>query len=179
MHKNARLTPKGRGVMVGRLEADQHQQDVAQAMGVSRTTLRTWLRRYRAQGTVGLFDRSCRARHSPRQLVPTIVTEITVLRRQRRTGRYIARQLRVSAASVSRVLRRAHLSRWPELEPQPAVQRYERQNPGELLHLDIKKLGRILQVGTGRRLQPSAFIAMFRKALGRTPRAYFSAVARP
>ena len=69
------------------------------------------------------------------------------MRRRRRTGRFISRQLRVSAASVSRILRRAHLSRWRELEPHPPVRRYERQHPGELLHLDTKKLGRILRIG--------------------------------
>ena len=147
MHKNARLTPKGRALMLGRLEAGQHQRDVAQALGVSRTTLRKWLWRYRLHGPAGLLDRSCRPQRSPRQLGGELVAQITALRRQRRTGRFIARQLCVSAASVSRVLRRVHLSRWRELEPQPPVQRYERQTAGELLHLDIKKLGRILQIG--------------------------------
>jgi transposase InsO family protein len=147
MHKNARLTPKGRAVMLGRLEAGQHQLDVAQAMGVSLTTLKKWLRRYRVQGPAGLLDRSCRPHCSPRQLAPAVVAEITALRRQRRTGRYISRHLCVSAASVSRILRRAHLSRWRELEPRPPVHRYERKHPGELLHLDTKKLGRITRIG--------------------------------
>ena len=74
-------------------------------------------------------------------------TEVTALRRQRRTGRFIARRLGVSGASVSRILRRAHLSRWRELEPRPRVRRYERERPGELLHLDTKKLGRITRIG--------------------------------
>lgn len=147
MHKNARLTPKGREVMLGRLQAGQHQADVAQAMGVSLTTLKKWLRRYRAQGPTGLLDRSSRPYRSPRQLPSTVRSEITALRRQRRTGRFIARQLRVSAATVSRVLRRAKLSRWRELEPRPPVRRYERERPGELLHLDTKKLGRITRIG--------------------------------
>ena len=147
MHKNARLTPKGRAVMLARLEAGQHQLDVAQANGISLTTLKKWLRRYRVQGPAGLLDRSCRPHHSPRQLAPAIAAEVTALRRQRRTGRFICRQLGLSAASVSRILRRAHLSRWRELEPRPPVHRYERQHPGELLHLDTKKLGRILRIG--------------------------------
>jgi transposase InsO family protein len=147
VHKNARLTPKGRAVMLGRLEAGQHQLDVAQAMGISLTTLKKWLRRYRAQGPAGLLDRSCRPHHSPRQLAPAIAAEVTALRRQRRTGRFICRQLGLSAASVSRILRRAHLSSWRELEPRPPVHRYERQHPGELLHLDTKKLGRITRIG--------------------------------
>jgi transposase InsO family protein len=147
VHKNARLTPKGREVMLARLEAGQHQLDVAQAMGVSLTTLKKWLRRYRAEGASGLLDRSSRPSRSPRQLPATLRSEITDLRRQRRTGRFIARQLRVSGATVSRVLMRAKLSRWRELEPRPPVRRYERERPGELLHLDTKKLGRITRIG--------------------------------
>jgi transposase InsO family protein len=133
--------------MLARLEAGQHQVDVAQAMGVSLTTLKKWLRRYRAEGPSGLLDRSCRPHHSPRQLAPAIAFQVTDLRRQRRTGRFICRQLCLSAASVSRILRRAHLSRWRELEPRAPVHRYERKHPGELLHLDTKKLGRITRIG--------------------------------
>lgn len=133
--------------MLGRLEAGQHQLDVAQAMGVSLTTVKKWLRRYRAEGPSGLLDRSSRPCRSPRQLPTMVRSEITALRRQRRTGRFIARQLRVSAATVSRVLRRAKLSRWRELEPRAPVRRYERDRPGELLHLDTKKLGRITRIG--------------------------------
>jgi transposase InsO family protein len=147
VHKNARLTPKGREVMLGRLKAGQHQVDVAQAMGVSLTTLKKWLRRFRAEGPTGLLDRSSRPSRHPRQLPATVRAQITDLRRQRRTGRFIARRLGVSGASVSRILRRARLSRWRELEPRPPVRRYERERPGELLHLDIKKLGRITRIG--------------------------------
>jgi transposase InsO family protein len=157
VHKNARLTPKGREVMLGRLKAGQHQVDVAQAMGVSLTTLKKWLRRYRTAGPAGLLDRSSRPARSPRQLPSAVRIEITDLRRQRRTGRFIAGRLGVSGASVSRVLRRAHLSRWRELEPRPPVRRYERERPGELLHLDTKKLGRITRIGhriTGDRSGP-------------------------
>ena len=147
MHKNARLTPKGRALMLARLQAGQHQRDVAQAMGVSLTTLKKWLRRYRAQGPSGLQDRSSRPRCSPRQVSVGLSAQVIQLRRQRRTGRFICSQLKLSAASVSRILRRVHLSRWRELEPRPPVLRYEREHPGELLHLDIKKLGRIKGIG--------------------------------
>jgi transposase InsO family protein len=147
MHKNARLTPKGREVMLARLQAGQHQVDVAQAMGVSLTTVKKWLRRYRAEGPGGLLNRSSRPARCPRQLPEGMRTRIIALRQQRRTGRYIARQLSVSGASVSRVLRRAKLSRWRELEPRPPVRRYERKRAGELLHLDTKKLGRITRIG--------------------------------
>jgi transposase InsO family protein len=147
MHKNARLTPKGRALMLSRLQAGQHQRDVAQAMGVSLTTLKKWARRYQAEGTVGLLDRSCRPRHSPRQLSAALSAQVIQLRQHRRTGRFICTRLGVSAASVSRILRRAHLSRWRDLEPHLPVQRYQRDRPGELLHLDVKKLGRINGLG--------------------------------
>lgn len=147
MHKNARLTPKGREVMLGRLQTGQHQTDVAQAMGVSLTTVKKWQRRFRDEGIEGLQDRSSRPRHSPRRLPARVAERVVALRRKRRTGRYIAGQLGLSAASVSRILRRVHLSRWRELEPRPPPNRYERAEPGELIHLDIKKLGRIKGLG--------------------------------
>jgi transposase InsO family protein len=147
VHKNARLTPKGRALMLERLEAGQHQVDVAQAMGVSLTTLKKWWRRYRAEGAAGLLDRPCRPRCSPRQLPRDRVAQIIQLRQQRRTGRFICQRLGVSGASVSRILRRARLSRWRDLEPRVPVRRYERERPGELLHLDVKKLGRIQGIG--------------------------------
>jgi transposase InsO family protein len=147
MHKNARLTPKGRALMLARLEAGQHQGDVAQAMGVSLTTLKKWLRRYRAEGAMGLLDRPCRPRCSPRRVSGELTAQVIALRHQRRTGRFICQRLRLSAASVSRILRRARLSRWRDLEPRVPVRRYEREHPGELLHLDVKKLGRIQGIG--------------------------------
>ena len=147
MHKNARLTPKGREVMLARLEAGQHPTDVAQAMGVSLTTVKKWRRRHREEGLAGLQDRSSRPRRCRSQLPAKVVERVVALRRKRRTGRYIARQLRLSSASVSRILRRARLSRWRELEPRPPANRYQRAEPGELIHLDIKKLGRIKGIG--------------------------------
>ena len=147
MHKHARLTPKGRETMLARLQAGQHQVDVAQAMGVSLTTLKKWQRRFRAEGLAGLQDRSSRPRHSPAALRETLRRRIIALRQQRRTGRLIVRQLGVSAASVSRVLRRAGLSRWRDLQPAVPVVRYQREHPGELIHLDVKKLVRIKGLG--------------------------------
>ena len=147
MHKNARLTPKGRVLMLARLEAGQHQRDVAQAMGVSVTTLKKWLRRYRVVGVEGLRDRISRPRCSPKAVPAELRQAVIDLRRQRRTGHYIARRLGVSAASVSRILRAVHLSRWRELEPMAPVVRYQREHPGELIHLDVKKLGRISGIG--------------------------------
>lgn len=152
MHKNARLTPRGREVLVQRLQAGQRVAEVAQAMGLSETTVRKWWRRF-CEGD-GLQDRSSRPHSSPRAIAAERRALIEALRRQRRTGRVIAQQTGLSAATVSRVLRRAGLSRWRELEPQSPVVRYERSAPGELLHIDIKKLGRIGEPGhrvTGQR----------------------------
>lgn len=141
MHKNARLTPKGREVLVQRLQSGQRVAEVAQAMGLSETTVRKWWRRF-VQGE-GLQDRSSRPHSSPRAIPAERRAQVESLRRQRRTGRLIAQQTGLSSATVSRVLRRAGLSRWRELEPQPPVVRYERAAPGELIHIDTKKLGRI------------------------------------
>jgi transposase InsO family protein len=131
--------------MVARLKSGQHQADVAQAMGVSLTTLKKWLKRYQTEGAPGLLDRSSRPQSSPHQLPQPLVTRIVELRRARRTARFIARELEVSAASVSRVLQRAHLSRWRDLQPATPIVRYQRERPGELIHIDIKKLGRIVR----------------------------------
>jgi len=156
MHKNARLTPKGRALMLARLQAGQHQRDVAQAMGVSLTTLKKWLRRFRGEGIAGLQDRSSRPRCSPRALSVATRQAVIDMRHQRRTGCFIARRLGISAATVSRVLRAVHLSRWHQLEPPTPIVRYQREHPGELIHLDVKKLGRIKGIGhriTGDRIR--------------------------
>ena len=141
MHKNARLTPRGREVLVQRLEAGQRVSEVAQALGISETTARKWWRRH--QAGEGLQDRSSRPRVSPRRISAELRAHVEALRRQRRTGRWIVQQTGLSPATVSRVLRQAGISRWRELEPQRPAQRYEYGAPGELIHLDIKKLGRI------------------------------------
>lgn len=153
MHKNARLTPKGREVLIQRIADGQRMAEVAQAMGISETTARKWWRRHR-DGS-GLLDRSSRPARIPRALADYQRAQIEALRRQRRTGRAIAAQIGVSVATVSRVLRRAGISRWRELEPQPPVHRYERAHPGDMIHIDTKKLGRIGEPGhrvTGRRV---------------------------
>ncbi len=141
MHKNARLTARGRETLIQRLESGQPVAEVAQAMGISEPTVRKWRRRF--LNGEGLQDRSSRPQNSPKALPEAQRTQIETLRRQRRTGRAIAQTLKVSAATVSRVLRRAGLSRWRELEPQEPARRYERAAPGELIHLDTKKLARI------------------------------------
>jgi transposase InsO family protein len=154
IHKNARLTPRGRERIVRQIESGQPVQVVAEAAGVSPRTVRKWVDRYRRAGLAGLQDRSSRP-HRLRQPTPqTVVEEIERLRRQRRTGKQIAAETGVSSATVSRVLRRLGLNKLSALEPAEPARRYEREHPGELIHIDIKKLGRIGGVGhriTGRR----------------------------
>jgi transposase InsO family protein len=153
VHKNARLTPRGRERIVELDASGRTPKAIAQAVGVCPRTVRKWIGRYRCEGVAGLQDRSSRP-HRLRQPTPQAVVEkIGQLRRQRLTSEAIATEVRVSAATVSRVLRRLGLNKLSALEPEP-VRRYERENPGELIHLDIKKLGKIGSVGhriTGRR----------------------------
>ena len=152
IHKNARLTPKGRERIVRQVLSGQTPKAAALAVGVCPRTIRKWVTRYRVEGLVGLEDRSSRP-HRVRQPMPQeVIEKIERLRRQRWTGKQIAAEAGVSTATVSRVLRRLGLNKLSALEPEP-VRRYERENPGELIHIDIKKLGRIGRVGhriTGR-----------------------------
>ncbi len=153
MHKNARLTPRGRERMVRQVESGQTPEAVAEAAGVCRRTVRKWVDRYRREGLAGLQDRSSRPHRLHRPTPQAVIEEIERLRRQRWTGKQIAVEVSVSPATVSRVLRRLGLNKLNALEPAEPVRRYERENPGELIHLDIKKLGRIGSVGhriTGR-----------------------------
>lgn len=148
VHKNARLTRHSRAELVRRvLEAGQSHKAVAQAFGVSEKTARKWVNRFRMEGPAGLVDRSSRP-HLLRKPTPIHIAEqIEALRRRRITGKQIAKETGVSSATVSRVLRRLGLSRMRDLEPAQPVRRYERANPGELIHIDIKKLGRFERVG--------------------------------
>jgi len=148
VHKNARLTPVGRELMVRRVvEGGQTPEAVSAAVGVCPRTVRKWVERFRAEGVAGLQDRSSRP-HRLRQPTPAaIVAQVEALRRQRWTGAQIARDTGVSKATVSRILRRLGLNKLRALEPAEPVRRYERQCPGELIHIDIKKLGRIDGIG--------------------------------
>jgi transposase InsO family protein len=153
MHKNARLTPLGRERIVRQVESGQTPEDVSETAGVCSRTVRKWVERYRREGLAGLQDRSSRPHRLRRPTPQTVIEEIERLRRQRWTGKQIAAQVGVSPATVSRVLRRLGLNKLNALEPAEPVRRYERENPGELIHIDIKKLGRIGSVGhriTGR-----------------------------
>jgi transposase InsO family protein len=153
VHKNARLTPRGRERIVRQVESGQTTEAVAEAAGVCPRTVRKWVDRYRREGLAGLQDRSSRPHRLHRPTPQAVIEKIERLRRQRWTGKQIAVEVGVSSATVSRVLRRLGLNKLNTLEPAEPVRRYERENPGELIHLDIKKLGRIGSVGhriTGR-----------------------------
>ena len=128
VHKNARLTPHSRAELVRRVLVEgRAPKAVATAMGVSGKTVRKWVERFAAAGAAGLADRSSRP-HRLYRPTPTATAErIEVLRRQRCTGKQIARETSVSPATVSRVLKRLGLSRMRDLEPAALVIRYERK----------------------------------------------------
>jgi transposase InsO family protein len=110
-------------------------------------TVAKWVDRFRADGVDGLRDRSSRPLSSPSQTAPATCAVVEALRRQRHTGQQIAAEAGVSPATVSRILRRLGLNRMRDLEPAEPVRRYEREHPGDMIHLDIKKLGRFDKVG--------------------------------
>jgi len=147
VHKNARLTAHSRADLVGRVRSGQPVKQVAAALGVSARTVHKWLGRFRIEGKAGLADRSSRPRRLHRPTPAKTIEAIIALRRQRLTGKHIALQLGVSPATVSRVLRRARLSRMRDLEPAAPPQRYQYDEPGGLIHIDIKKLSRFERVG--------------------------------
>ena len=159
VHKNARLTPAGRAVMIRRIEDEGLPvKRAAQAAGVSARTAHRWLDRHRRGGERRLHDRSSAPRRCPRKTPEALVREIERLRRARFTGPAIAQALGMARSTVGAVLRRLGLGRLANLDPKPAVIRYERSAPGEMIHLDIKKLGRFEQVGhriTGDRTRQS------------------------
>jgi transposase InsO family protein len=147
-HKNARLTPKGREEMVRSVvDCGLSRAAAARRFNTTAKTVGKWVKRFRELGVEGLRDRSSKPLSSPGQTPQATCTAIEVLRRQRYTGKQIAAELKVSPATVSRVLGRLGLNRIAALEPAEPVRRYEREHPGELIHLDIKKLGKFNQVG--------------------------------
>jgi len=148
IHKNARTTPRSRGQIVARVVSQQESPaTVATAVGVSERTVRKWVARYAAEAEAGLADRPCRPHRRPGATPPLLVSWVAQLRRQRWTGAEIAQALQLSASTVARLLRRQGLARLRALEPPVPVPRYEWARPGELVHLDVKKLGRIGRVG--------------------------------
>lgn len=147
IHKNARTTPLGREAIVARVMSGQRPEAAARAAGVCPRTVRKWLARFRAEGAGGLADRSSRPHRLHRPTPQSVRDQIVTLRLEKMPGKQIARIAGVSPATVSRVLRAARLSRMRDIEPRPPARRYERDTPGDMIHLDIKKLERFDRVG--------------------------------
>ncbi len=154
-HANAKLNEYGRLLLVSRLEEGWSQAEVAEAQGVSRSTVAKWWKRYREEGIAGLRDRSSKAKRLPHALGESVVEAICTLRRELGAGPHrIAYELKLAASTVYGVLRRAGLSVLARLDRTTrSVIRYEREYPGALIHLDVKRLGRIPE-GGGRRFDP-------------------------
>ena len=144
VHKNARTTPWSRALIAQRVRAGETVAAVARAFSICDRTARKWVQRA-AEGT--LSDRSCRPYRSPRAISTAAVVEIQRLRHLGWTGAQIAQAVQVSPATVARTLRQYGLARLEALAPRPTLVRYEWARPGQLVHLDIKKLGRIGHVG--------------------------------
>src|SRR6266446_1078233 len=154
VHKNARLTPQGRLLLVRRVtEEGWRIADAAHAAGISERRSYRWLARFRSGGAAALADRSSAPQHCKHRIGAERDGDIERLRRQRMSGPAMARQLHMPVSTVGAILRRLGLGKLAALEPKPVVVRYQRQRPGELIHLDTKKLGRIEGIGhriTGR-----------------------------
>jgi len=148
LHTQARTCPASRALLVRRVLTEHWSvQQTAVAAGVSRRTVSKWLARHRREGDPGLRDRSSRPHRSPRRLPHDWEDLVVELRRTRMTGPAIALRLKLPRSTVSRVLARRGLSRLKSLEPPVVVRRYEWARPGDMLHLDVKKLARIRGVG--------------------------------
>lgn len=147
VHKNARLTPLGRERVAQLVLSGQTPKAAAAAAGICPRTVHKWTERYMANGPAGMQDRSSRPKRLHRPRPAAVIERIELLRRQRPPGKAIAAELGVSPATVSRVLRRLGLNKLSALEPATPVRRYERDNPGDLIHIDIKKLGRFGRTG--------------------------------
>ncbi len=152
-HGNARTTVHGRLLIVERWRNGWKKAHIAAAMGISRKCVRTWIGRYQTEGEAGLADRSSRPHTSPRRTAVEVEERIVELRRRERRGpAWLGAELGVPARTVSRVLARRGQPRLAALDPmtgqliratKTTVVRYERSRPGELVHMDVKKLARI------------------------------------
>jgi transposase InsO family protein len=147
IHKNARLTPFGRERLVKMVLSGQTPQAASEAGGVCPRTVRKWVERHEQEGLAGLQDRSSRPHRLYQPTPQAVIDRIESLRRQRRPGKEIAAEAGVSPATVSRVLKKLGLNKLSALEPAAPARRYERDRPGEMIHIDIKKLGKFDQIG--------------------------------
>jgi transposase InsO family protein len=150
MHRNARLTVWARQELVRRVLAGRPAAHVAAEMGVSRATAYKWLRRFKDEGREGFEDRSSRPTRSPRRTSVELEAQICALRRQRKFGPVgIGYRLAIAPSTVHRVLARHGISRlaWMDRPTGRVIRRYERDRPGELVHVDIKQLGRLRDGG--------------------------------
>ncbi|WP_417252093.1 leucine zipper domain-containing protein [Castellaniella sp.] len=147
-HKGARLTPHSRALLVRRMTQDGlRAEEAAHAAGVSVRTAYKWLRRFRDEGPAGLQNRSSRPLRCLHETSVAIVRATAAQRHARRTYRQIAQSQGIAPSTVGRWLGRLGLNRLAALEPAAPVYRYEHEAPGDLLHLDIKKLGRFHKPG--------------------------------
>lgn len=160
IHKNARLTPHGRERLARAvIERGLTPEAAARDAGVSPRTAVKWVARFQVGGVQALRDKTSRPHRLRAPTPDAIVAQIETLRRQRLSGQRIAKIVGVSPATVSRILKRLGLSRLKDLDPPEPVRRYERDNPGDLIHIDIKKLGRFERPGhrvTGDRTRQSS-----------------------
>ncbi len=148
LHANARTCPKSRQLLVDRVIGEGWSvMEAAEAAGITDRTARRWLARWRTEGPAGLLDRSSAPRRIPRKTSADRVSAICQLRQLRLTGAEISERLSMPLSTVSAVLLREGLGKRSRLEPPEPPNRYERRHPGELIHIDIKKLGRILRPG--------------------------------
>jgi transposase InsO family protein len=152
LHGNAPFGPKGRATMVRRVTEQRWSlTEAAEAAGVSERTAGKWVKRYREEGEAGLWDRSSAPSSVPNRTPEDRIEAIAALRRVRMTGPEIAECLGMALSTVSAVLNRIGLGKLSRLEPPEPPNRYERSRPGELIHIDVKKLVRI-QGGAGHRM---------------------------
>jgi transposase len=152
IHPNAPLGPKGRALMVGRVvEEGWTVRRAAEAAGVSERTTGKWVARRRSDGQAGLVERSSEPKTVASRTACERIEAIAALRRLRMTSAEIAERPGMALSTVSGILTRSGLGRLSGLEPPEPPSRYQRERPGELIHIDVKKLGRIGHRGAGRR----------------------------
>jgi transposase InsO family protein len=147
VHKNAALTPKSRGDVARRIADGRSKAEIAEAFGICAKTVAKWARRLREGGTQALNDRSSRPKRLRCSTPAEKIARVVELRHQRLPGKEIAARTGLSPATVSRILRKAKLSKAKDLDPPPPPNRYEHAKPGAMVHMDVKKLGRFSGLG--------------------------------